>query len=155
MQLILTLILTALTGAQSPDDTMLTGKITRDQLEKASFKSWFTKNYDDYAVNELLTSQISNHTGHVEVLIFLGTWCPDSHKHVPAFFKIMDQMKYPPAGITLYALDHNKKGANGLGKKHKIQYVPTFIVKKNGRETGRIVESPSNSLEKDLLEILR
>ena len=36
-----------------------------------------------------------------------------------------------------------------------IKYVPTFIVYRNGKEIGRIVESPQTTLEGDLKNILK
>jgi hypothetical protein len=36
-----------------------------------------------------------------------------------------------------------------------IEYVPTFIFSKNGKEINRIVEFPIFSLEKDMLDILQ
>ncbi|MGD8307725.1 MAG: hypothetical protein PVF17_13790 [Ignavibacteria bacterium] len=36
----------------------------------------------------------------------------------------------------------------------QIDFVPTIIFNKNGKESGRIIEMPYNTLEKDILEIL-
>ena len=36
----------------------------------------------------------------------------------------------------------------------EIELVPTFILDYNGEEIGRIIESPEESLEKDLLRII-
>ena len=35
-----------------------------------------------------------------------------------------------------------------------IELVPTFIFYRNGEELGRIVETPEDTLEKDLAEIV-
>jgi hypothetical protein len=37
----------------------------------------------------------------------------------------------------------------------KIEWLRTFLVYIEGREKGRIVETPAQSLEQDLLEIIR
>jgi len=40
-------------------------------------------------------------------------------------------------------------------EKQKIEKIPTFIFIMNGKEIGRIIESPNESLEKDMLKIIR
>jgi hypothetical protein len=37
----------------------------------------------------------------------------------------------------------------------KIKRIPTFIIYKKKREIGRIVETPGDLIEKDLLKILQ
>ncbi len=47
-----------------------------------------------------------------------------------------------------------KKAAPGLIDELEIEMVPTFIIMNGNKEIGRIVESPVNTLEEDLVEIL-
>jgi hypothetical protein len=51
-------------------------------------------------------------------------------------------------------LDEQKKSAYIHVKVWQITAVPTFIVLRNGREIGRIVETPTPTLEKQLLQIV-
>jgi hypothetical protein len=58
-------------------------------------------------------------------------------------------------GVTqYYFLDLNKKSPEGLERKYKIEYVPTFIVLQNGKELGRIVEKIKQPIEEEVLSIL-
>ncbi len=93
-------------------------------------------------------------TEGVEVLVFLGTWCPDSEREVPRFLKIMELVRNPSIRYRLLGLDRTKRDADGLAAKYEIQFVPTFVVLQNEREVGRIVEQAMVSLEDDLVEIL-
>lgn len=86
------------------------------------------------------------------MLIILGTWCSDSREHLPALMKVCDL-----AGITdieLIGVNH-KKTSTGLDlSTYQIEYVPLIIVYVNGKEKGRIIESPKKSIEADLLNLL-
>lgn len=91
----------------------------------------------------------------VRVEIFLGTWCPDCRQHVSAYLKIMDMVRNPMIQ-TIYTgvpRDRAARGAYIEGK--DIERLPTFIVFLRDQEIGRIIETPSKSVEEDLWEILK
>ena len=50
--------------------------------------------------------------------------------------------------------DHYKESPQHEEKGWDIEFVPTIIFLRNGKELGRIVESPEQSLEKDMRKIL-
>ncbi len=90
------------------------------------------------------------------VEIFLGTWCLDSGREVPRFYKIIDLAGLEDRlEIRLWATDRQKTLPNNLMCKKGIEYVPTFVFEREGEEIGRIVEKPvASSLEEDLWRIL-
>ena len=51
-------------------------------------------------------------------------------------------------------MDRDKKTPTGSATKNSITNVPTFIFYKDGKEVHRIVESPVEFLEDDMLAIL-
>ncbi len=85
----------------------------------------------------------------------MGTWCSDSRREVPRFKKILDLLNYPAEKVKIFAVNRDKKiekeDISGL----RIEFVPTFIFYSDGKETGRIVETPYKSLEADMLKIFR
>lgn len=89
-----------------------------------------------------------------KITIVMGTWCGDSHLQVPRFYKILDALEISEKETTLICVDRSKKAENGLIDNLNILHVPTFIFTANGKEIGRIVESPGETLEKDMLSIL-
>ena len=93
-----------------------------------------------------------------KILAFMGTWCGDSKREVPHFYKILDAIDYPMDNLTMIAVDNTrdnyKKSPTGEEKGHDIIKVPTFILLKDGKEVNRIVESPKVTLEKDLKAIV-
>lgn len=84
----------------------------------------------------------------------MGSWCGDSQEQVPRFLKIMDAIGFSENNITIYCVDRNKKTDKGETDNLKITLVPTFIFYKDGKEIGRIVETPKTTLEKEMLEII-
>jgi hypothetical protein len=90
----------------------------------------------------------------VRVEIYLGTWCSDSKAHVSAYFKVLEMADTPLIQTACVGVpeDKAKRAPYYLGK--DIEKLPTFIVLVDGREAGRIVETPERSVEEDLVRIL-
>ncbi len=137
---------------------MLIGECSRAELVKAPFSEWFVKNYNSYAVNDSISTQVKLMLEKKKVVVYLGTWCGDSKREVPRMLKVLDACDLKKSQVKLIMLDnkdstykqspgHEEKGLN-------IHRVPTFIIYENEKELGRIVESPVKSLEKDLFAIL-
>lgn len=139
------------------DGKMLLGTQTLDQFQKEPYRAWYKEEYNGYAfdadaMKELKKAKI----GTYNVTVFLGTWCPDSHREFPRFIKILEDLNYPMQKLTIIAVNRKKEAPNGEEGPFNIQKVPTFIISKYGKEIGRIIESPrSGWLERDLLEILK
>ncbi|TYA70054.1 thioredoxin family protein [Seonamhaeicola marinus] len=137
---------------------LLLGKIDKSDLTKNSFKAWFLKNYDDYLENKKVVKLLKDSLSHYEIKAFLGTWCGDSKREVPRFYKILDQAKFPKTQLEVIAVDRTKEAykqsPNHEEKGLNIHRVPTFIFYKDGKEINRIVESPKETLENDILKIV-
>lgn len=136
----------------------LLGKINRKGLTTNSFNMWYSKNYDDYVVNKSLVKMVKDSINHYEIKVFLGTWCGDSKREMPRFYKVMDAIKFPEDQIEVIALDRTteayKQSPNGEEKELNIHRVPTFIFYKNGKEVNRIVEFPKETFERDIFNII-
>ena len=52
----------------------------------------------------------------------------------------MNASGYPESRISLIAVDRKKQTIHNLNKQYNITNVPTFIVLKDGKEVGRVVE---------------
>jgi len=136
----------------------LLGKINREGLTSNSFKSWFERNYDSYIPNEKKISALKESLKNYNIKLFLGTWCGDSKREVPRFYKVLDAANFPEEQLEVIAVDRTpeayKKSPTGEEKGLNIHKVPTFIFYKDGKEVNRIVESPQTTLEQDLKDIL-
>jgi len=137
---------------------MLLGKINKSGLQSHSFAKWFNKNHDDYIVNTALVKTFKKDLEHYTIKVFLGTWCGDSKKEVPRFYKVLETANFPMQQLEVIALDQSdeayKQSPNGEEKGLNIHKVPTFIFYKNGEEVNRIVEHPKETFERDILKII-
>lgn len=100
---------------------------------------------------KVLSEALSNY----ELLVFLGTWCPDSHIMIPELFKVLQSVNYPVEKVSLHGLDRDKLDKDGIPTNYNITFVPTVIVLKDGKEIGRITEVPHKSIEQDLVKIIQ
>lgn len=90
----------------------------------------------------------------IQIEIYLGTWCSDSKAHVSAYFKMLDLVDNPLIQTTYIGLPRDKQARLPYIQGKDIQRLPTFIVSMDGKEKGRIIETPAKSVEEDLLEII-
>jgi thiol-disulfide isomerase/thioredoxin len=151
----ITVLLIALSIVSCTPTTDLLGDFTRADLEHGGHNRWFTENYEAHLVNKNIVSQIDSLFNDIEVTIYMGTWCEDRRREVPAFFKILDSLDANDHVDRMIGVSEDKVSPDGSAKKAGITNVPTFVFSKNGEEINRIVEFPIISLEQDLLDILQ
>ena len=138
----------------SDDSGILVGRITREVLFK-EIPEW-ELGIKYYKPDKLTMDSLKNITKELSVDIFLGTWCGDSRREVPHFFKIVDELNIKLFNeIHIWAVDLNKKlPDSNLAEEKNIKYVATFIIYEADDELGRIVEQPKSTLESDILKII-
>lgn len=91
-----------------------------------------------------------------EVDVFLGTWCGDSRREVSRLFValgIAEAVGPLPFTLRFIGVDRSKV-APGLSEGVDLRYVPTIIVRRDGTEVGRIVETATRGIEQDLHDLL-
>ncbi len=136
-----------------PASPPLTGMVTRPAIE--SFNDvWKGLRAQDYAPEPASVAIIRDNLKDVEVFAVVATWCPDTRRDLPRFFKIADQARLPMKKVRLLAVDRSKKDPGGQTVKWGVTRVPTFIFLRKGKEIGRVVERPATTLEKDMAGIV-
>ncbi len=133
---------------------MLVGITDRNAFELPEFSEWYNTEYIGYEPDEFLLGQIKESSDSIDIQIFMGTWCSDSRREVPRFLKIMDLSEFEQEKLQIINVDRKKISPTHEEKHKNIEFVPTFVIIKNGDEIGRIVEFPIITLESDLLNIL-
>ncbi len=141
------------------DETpFLLGKINKTGLTSEGYNSWFSKNYEDYDLDEATIQELKEHLQDFQITLFMGTWCGDSKREVPRFYKILEACNFPEEQLNVIALSRKpymyKQSPNHYEAGLNIHRVPTFIFYKDRKEVNRIVEEPVESLEKDILNIV-
>ncbi|WP_299526369.1 thioredoxin family protein [Winogradskyella sp.] len=135
-------------------ETYLVGKVDKSGFEAKPYAEWFVTNYNDYNVDVETLNTIKTKLKAYDIKVFMGTWCDDSQYEVPYFHKIIDLANYPLEQLTIIALDRNKESPEHDEADLNIVRVPTFILFEDGKEVNRIIETPVETLEKDLQAIL-
>ncbi len=101
----------------------------------------------------------------ISIICVMGSWCGDSEREVPRFWKILQEAGNTRLELTMFAIGRNgdKKARSimdnigfdePLRDTYDVQLVPTFIFMDGDTELGRIVETPETTLEQDAARIL-
>jgi thiol-disulfide isomerase/thioredoxin len=133
---------------------ILLGIQQRATLETSPYDTWFRDNYKQHTLDTVTIQTIKSDLASSDITVFMGTWCEDSQREAPAFYKILDLAGIDSNTIKLITVSEDKDTPEGLEDGLDITNVPTIIFSKDGKELGRIVEYPLESLEKDMAKIL-
>ena len=133
---------------------MLIGYTTLEAFKDTSFSWWWNSAYNMYEVDSMVTEELKENINDVKIKIVMGTWCEDSRREVPHFYKILEEINYHKEKVTLINVNRDKQGLENEVEGLDINFVPTIIFIRAGKELGRIVEMPYETLEQDMLEII-
>ena len=140
-----------LDGEEKPE---LLGLLTRQEIE-AAVPDWVEQEINSTPDLELAAELISA-LRDAEITVFMGTWCSDSKRELSRLWRAFDDLGIAESSAVSYiGVDRCKEEPRELVDGVDLQYVPTFIVRRDGRELGRVVEESPVSIEADLLAILK
>ncbi len=112
----------------------------------------YTKRYEP---DSSAISYLSEIKFPVYISVIFGTWCHDTKKHLPSFFKIIEEASNPNIGVAYTGISKDKSQPEGTYERFNLTNTPTFIIYYEEKEIGRIVEQPDLRLEEELVEIIR
>lgn len=133
---------------------VLFGYCDREGLKGEVFGPYYEQEYRTYEPSLDAIKELRKLPDDWTVVIVLGSWCSDSQREVPRFYRIFDEAGFKDSQLSMIAVDRNKEAGTIDLEALDIQLVPTFIFYKRGKEIGRIIETPNQSLENDMLMIL-
>jgi thiol-disulfide isomerase/thioredoxin len=133
---------------------ILVGYCTREGFVTCSFDSAYQAGYGPYTPDTAAMRLLSPGMNEITIKLVMGTWCGDSKDQVPHFYKILDLLKFDFSKLSLICVDRTKAAPGIDLAPLSINLVPTFIFYRNDKEIGRIIETPTISLEKDMLRII-
>ncbi|MFP5039688.1 thioredoxin family protein [Parasediminibacterium sp. JCM 36343] len=119
---------------------MLVGIINRAMLQNDTAFGWFKENSQYGLPDATAVKTFRLQKAKFSMVVFGGTWCEDTQNLLPKFYQLLDASGYPESQITLIAVDRKKETIHNLHTTYHINNVPTFIVLKDGKEAGRVVE---------------
>ena len=144
---------------------VLFGEVTREDIRR-EIPDWGAE-YDTYVAGLDSLDAFRKGLRNARITCVFGTWCSDSRREVPRFWRLLDDLGIPETQLRMYAVGSSRfteemgvpkevlEWSRDLKAWYDVTAVESIIVERGGREIGRIVEAPAKSLEEDLLEILR
>ncbi|MEG3768290.1 TlpA family protein disulfide reductase [Alteromonas sp. 14N.309.X.WAT.G.H12] len=145
--LLLVAVISACSYSSASQQEDAVGEISQQQLLVQY--PVFSDNYNAYSPSDEEVSALASLQGH-SLLVLFGTWCHDSEREVPRLLKTLDANGLNGINIQLIAVDRNKRDPKGIALSHELKYTPTFILLKDDKELGRVVERPKLTLAQDL-----
>ena len=148
---------TAPVAEEEDDGPVLLGRMTA--AEVMDHFAEYRAEADAYEPQPGALELIATLQSEVVVDIVWGSWCSDSRRELPRYFKILQRanelrrmqgLDTLPIRTELIAVDREKAEPAELLEGKTIDLVPTFIVRVGEQEVGRIVETPLGLLEEDL-----
>lgn len=139
----------------SAGNKMLIGRINEGMLANDTAFRWFYQGVNHYQPNADWIKYISYYRDSFKVVAFVGTWCQDTKKLLPEFYRVMIGASYPLNTLVVYGIDEQLHGLGEEAKMFHIKTTPTFIFLHNGQEIGRIGDKIQRSMEADIVSILQ
>jgi thiol-disulfide isomerase/thioredoxin len=140
--------------ARKDTNGYLNGVANKDSFRDESFKGWFNSRYSEYTTDKETIGKLTDALKGYTIKGFMGTWCGDSKRETPRFYKILDETGFDQNNFELITVNKNKKTTDNLQEGLHIIRVPTFIFYMGDKEVGRYVEFPRETIEKDILKIV-
>lgn len=147
-------VVTATSENQTPTQNMIVGKFEKEDLQQEPFATWFNKGYEEYTPSPEAIAEIKQNISNYEIVGFVGTWCPDSRREIPKFYKILDEAGYDLSKLTMVGVTRGKTTPDNLEEGYDMHRVPTFIFMKDGKEVNRFVEYARETTEQDIARIV-
>ncbi|WP_153916302.1 thioredoxin family protein [Shewanella sp. TC10] len=141
------------TCSEEKQEVIITGIVEISALEKDL--PGYAEEFENYQTDAATISELKAITTPTNVVVIIGTWCPDCHRETPRFMKLIEEVANPNITVTYIGVDRSKLDPEGLAANYEFTRIPTFIVEQDGKEIGRIVERPEVTLEQDLLKIVK
>lgn len=132
----------------------LIGVTSKADFYQQPYNAWFTRNYNNYNLDNKTSKRLKRAFKNVTIKAFMGTWCGDSRRETPKFYKLLDLAEFDLKNLEMITVNRAKRTPDNMQRGFDIKRVPTFIFYKNGKEIGRYVEYARETLAKDILKIL-
>lgn len=133
----------------------LKGILSMDVLKTDAAFEWMRNDISWYKPNAAAVTALKEIKDTVQLLVFIGTWCEDSHIVFPQLLKLCAEAGFDTKRLTIIGVDRKKTTLGSLCEALGITKAPTIVVMKAGKEIGRVEEfGTSGMYDKDLSEVL-
>ncbi len=152
----------ALVSACAPSYRIVQTDVARSAIGRLSWSQWQREaqwqHYTDstYKPEAAVVKRLAGLiTPDVSFRLIAATWCSDSREEMPRLFPLFTQLGVNTESVELWGVSLSKRDPREVAEANALEYVPTLVVMRSGKEIGRIVEHPKTSWEADLTAILQ
>ena len=139
-------------------EKIIRGKTNLEQLEQIpDFWIEYLNHYANYAIDREKLTEIAQELNNksIKIVVVIGSWCGDSKEQLPVFQKIFDNLLQNKPDIEYIGVDRDKIAQDLDISSLNVNFIPVFIFYENDQEIGRITETPSSTMEDDIIRILK
>ncbi|MEP7237517.1 MAG: thioredoxin domain-containing protein [Ferruginibacter sp.] len=138
-----------------PEVKVARGLINKYQLQNDTAFKWYSPNQGGYKPDTATLNAFERAKGKYQFVVFGGTWCEDTQFILPKFFLLQEKSGLSENTITLFGVNRDKNSLGNIANAFNVTNVPTFIVMKDGKEVGRVVEyGKTGKWDKELAGLL-
>lgn len=133
----------------------LKGILSTELIQNDEAFTWMKNDISWYKPNADCVANLTAVKDTVQFIVFIGTWCEDSHNVYPQFLKLLNQVGFDKKRLTIIGVDRNKTTLGSLCQALNVTKAPTILVLKAGKEIGRVEEYGKYGVyDKELAEVL-
>ena len=118
----------------------LKGILSTELIQNDEAFTWMKNDISWYKPNADCVANLTAVKDTVQFIVFIGTWCEDSHNVYPQFLKLLNQVGFDKKRLTIIGVDRNKTTLGSLCQALNVTKAPTILVLKAGKEIGRVEE---------------
>lgn len=133
----------------------LKGILSRELLLNDADFAWMKNDISWYKPNADCVANLTTVKDTIQLIVFVGTWCEDSHIVFPQLLKMLDQVGFNAKRLTVIGVDRQKTTLGSLTQALNVTKAPTIMVMKGGKEIGRVEEFGKYGVyDQELAEVL-
>ncbi|MGB0656839.1 MAG: hypothetical protein ACPGLR_03435, partial [Flavobacteriaceae bacterium] len=78
----------------SSGEMILLGKINKANLQTSNHIPWFNQDYQSISIDPQWIENLKPYLKGLRIKVFMGTWCDDSQREIPHFFKLLQALEF-------------------------------------------------------------
>ena len=100
-------------------EMILLGKINKANLQVSNHISWFNQDYHSISIDPKWIENMKPYLKGLRIKVFMGTWCEDSQREIPQFFKLLKALEFDEKYVEMYAMSEEKTTPENFEKGKK------------------------------------
>ncbi len=140
---------------KAPQGDQIAGLTSPEDVRKAHTE--WREAYEKTKAHEKAMAHLGGVKEGAQITVIFGTWCDDCMRDVPQLWRDLEALGDDASRIKLYYVGVDDAFGSGDAdlSAYRPDAIPSFVVTRDGKEVGRVVERPETTLSNDLGRLLR